>query len=428
MLNRRQALAVGIAALAVGKNVVGVASAGEAESKPGPRDPAEGYTPVTTPNGATLPWKRVDGCKVFHLIAQPVRHEFAPGLVAECWGYNGRTPGPTIEAVEGDRCRFYVTNRLAEPTTIHWHGLRVPNGMDGVNGLTQQAIPPGSTFRYEFTLCQHGTFMYHPHVDEMTQQGLGMMGMFIIHPRENTARVDRDFALMLSEWRIDPGTSRPDPTEMMDFNILTLNSKVYPATEPLVCKLGDRVRIRLGNLSAMDHHPIHLHGFDPVVVQADGGDVPPAARVAGNTVLVPAGSLRTWEFVADAAGDWPMHCHMTHHTMNQMGHGLPNLIGLNADGINGRVRSLVPGYMTMGVNGMGEMTDMRMGAPVNSIPMLGGVGQFGAIDMGGMFTVVKVREGITTYDDPGDYHFPPGTVASEASAADMKRDGIDPGA
>src|SRR5215471_18324123 len=103
--------------------------------------------------------KVVDGVKIFHLIAEPIRHEFAPGLVGDCWGYNGTTPGPTIEVVEGDRVRIYVTNRLPEPTSVHWHGLLLPNGMDGVSGLTQKPIAPGQTFKYEFTLRQHGTQM-----------------------------------------------------------------------------------------------------------------------------------------------------------------------------------------------------------------------------------------------------------------------------
>jgi FtsP/CotA-like multicopper oxidase with cupredoxin domain len=416
----------GAAALATGSILLGANASGAETGDVTANDPSAPYTPVTTPNGSTLPWKMIDGVKVFHLIAEPVQHEFAPGLVCQCWGYNGQTPGPTIEAVEGDRVRIYVTNRLPAPTTVHWHGLRLVNGMDGVNGLTQPSIPPGSTFKYEFPLKQNGSFMYHPHTDEMTQQGLGMMGMFVIHPRQSAGpKIDRDFAIMLSEWRIDPGTTRPDPTEMTDFNILTMNSKVYPATAPLVCKLGDRVRIRFGNLGAMDHHPIHLHGFDPVLIESDGGAIPPAVQQAGNTVLVPVGALRTWEFVADEAGDWPMHCHMTHHTMNQMGHGMPNLLGLNDKGLDAKVSAVVPGYMSMGTAGMGDMADMRMGIPSNSIPMLGGKGQFGTIDMGGMFTVVKVREGITTYDDPGDYQFPPGTVSAEATKDDLARDGIE---
>lgn len=141
------------------------------------------HTPVRTLNGWTLPYKMKGGVKEFHLVAEEVDHEFAPGSTAKCWGYNGSTPGPTIEAVEGDRVRFLVTNRLKEHTTIHWHGLLLPSGMDGVGGLNQPQIQPGETFAYEFTLQQHGTHMYHPHADEMTQMAVGMMGMFIIHPK-----------------------------------------------------------------------------------------------------------------------------------------------------------------------------------------------------------------------------------------------------
>jgi FtsP/CotA-like multicopper oxidase with cupredoxin domain len=144
--------------------------------------PTSGHVAVVTPNGSTLPLRLVDGVKVGHLVAEIVNHEFAPGLRAECWGWNGSTPGPTIECVEGDRLRLYVSNRLPEPTTVHWHGLVLPNGMDGVSGLTQRAIPPGETYVYEFTVRYPGTFMYHPHYDEMTQIALGMVGMFVVNP------------------------------------------------------------------------------------------------------------------------------------------------------------------------------------------------------------------------------------------------------
>jgi FtsP/CotA-like multicopper oxidase with cupredoxin domain len=391
-----------------------------------PGEPLRDYTPVYTPNGVTLPYKVVDGVKVMHLVAEEFEHEFAPGLVAYCWGYNGRTPGPTIEAVEGDRLRIYVTNRLPEPTTVHWHGIRIINGMDGVNGLTQEAIPSNGTFRYEFVVPEPGTFMYHPHFDEMTQQAMGMMGMFIVHPRQRQKNPpDRDYVIMLSEWRIDPGARRPMTTEMLEFNVLTMNSKAYPGTQSLVAKLGEKVRIRLGNLGAMDHHPIHLHGFQMTLVETDGGIVQESARFAANTVLVPVGSTRAVDFIADNPGDWPIHCHMTHHVMNQMGHIVPNLIGVDASALNKAVQPLLPGYMTMGTTGMGDMTDMGMAVPKNSIPMLGGKGQFGTIDMGGMFTLVKVREEITGFDDPGDYKFPPGTVSVAATASELRRDKID---
>lgn len=381
---------------------------------------------VVTPNGSTLPLRLVNGVKVGHLVAGPVSHTFAPGLEVDCWGYNGGTPGPTIEATEGDRLRLYVTNRLPEPTSIHWHGIFLPNGMDGFCGLTQKPIQPGETYRYEFRLRQSGTFMYHPHYDDMTQTAMGMAGMIVVHPKQPVgAPVDRDFVLMTHEWKVEAGTRRPDPLAMNDFNLLTFNSKAYPGTAPLVVGLGDRVRIRLGNLSAMDHHSVHLHGFAWKVTGTDGGQIPAAGQWPETTVLVPVGSVRTVEFVADAPGDWAMHCHMTHHGMNQMGHAKPSLLGADARRLDKAVGDLVPGYMTMGQSGMGEMAKMGMPVPTNSIPMVGREGPFGYIDMGGMFTLLKVRERPELEDGSGWYQHPPGTVADRVTAAEMAADGVE---
>ena len=381
---------------------------------------------VVTPNGVSLPFRVVEGVKVSHLVAEPLDHEFAPGLRGECWGYNGRTSGPTIEAAEGDRVRIYVTNRLPEPTTVHWHGVILPNGMDGVGGLNQPYIRPGETFRYEFTFLHPGTYMYHPHVDEMTQMGLGLMGMLVIHERNPQNRVDRDFAIMLSEWFVPTGTRRPDPREMTDFNVLTMNSKAFPGIDPLVVRTGERVRIRFGNLSAMDNHPIHLHGYSFMITGTDGGRIAETAQWPETTVLVPVGSTRDIEFVADAPGDWALHCHFTHHIMNQMGHEGPNVLGLDPGNLDSRIRPLLPGYMTMGQSGMSGMSRMGMPVPDNSIPMKATPGKYDDIDMGGMFTVLKVRDDITSYEDPGWYETPQGTLAREASAEELAEDGIDP--
>lgn len=391
-----------------------------------PGRPGRDYRPVVVPNGGKLPFKIVDGVKVFHMTVEELEHEFAPGLKATCWGYGGRVNGTVIEAVEGERVRIYVTNKLKAPTSVHWHGLYLPNGMDGVSGLTQRPIPPGETFKYEWTLRQHGTFMFHSHYDTMTQEGMGLTGMFIIHPRNPTDDdlVDRDFALLLSEYRIDAGTSRPNPNEMTDFNILTINGRCFPGTDPLVAKKDDRVRIRIGNLSAMDHHPIHLHGYRFKVTATDGERIPLQAQWPETTVLVAVGQTREVELIADAPGDWAMHCHMTHHIMNQMGHDFPNMVGVDAGGLDRRVRSLLPGYMTMGQTGMGEMAHMRMPVPENSIPMAPAQLAFSKSTVGGMFTVFKVRENITSYEDPGWYDHPEGTVATVASADDLARDGI----
>ncbi|MBL9014611.1 MAG: copper oxidase [Myxococcales bacterium] len=382
----------------------------------------ESYTPVVMPNGRTLPFEQKNGWKIFHLVAEPVTHEIAPGLTIEAWGYNGGTPGPLIECVEGDKVRIYVTNKLPEPTTVHWHGMLVPAGMDGVAGLTQKAIPVGETYKYELTMTEAGTFMYHPHFDEMVQIALGMVGMIVVHPRRPEARRVRDYALMAHEWLIPIGAKRPDPLAMSDFNVLTFNHKAFPGTEPLVAEQGDLVRIRIGNLGPMDHHPIHLHGYHFDVTATDAGPIPKSARWPENTVLVPVGGVRVIELRADNLGDWALHCHMTHHVMNQMGHDVPNLIGANTRGLDARVGRIVPGYMTMGSTGMGDMHEMDL--PDNSISMLGGQGPFGLIDMGGMFTILKVRKQLSGDKDPGWYEHPAGTVAGKASADELARDGI----
>jgi FtsP/CotA-like multicopper oxidase with cupredoxin domain len=434
-LTRRTLLGSGLVAGAslAASHVAGAPAAAApapATPPPAPAPPPPGSaTPghrLVVPNGARLPWTLRRGVKVYHLRAEPVHHEIAPGLAIEAWGYNGVTPGPVLEAIAGDRVRIYVTNKLSEPTSIHWHGVLVPYGMDGVAGLTQEAIAPGKTFRYEFTFDRPGTFMYHPHADEMTQIALGMMGMIVVHPRAAEPRRVRDYALMAHEWKIAIGTRRPDPLAMNDFNVLTFNGKAFPATAPLVAEVGDLVRIRLANLGPMDHHPIHLHGHAFELVATDGGAVAPSARLPETTVLVPVGTTRTVEFVARAAGDWPLHCHMTHHAMNQMGHDAANLIGADTHGLDAQLRHVVPGTMVMGQDGMGEMATMRMTQPNNSIAMLGGQGPHGIIDMGGMFTLVKIRDRLTGEGDPGWYEPPRNDAALEATDDELARDGITP--
>ena len=188
--------------------------------------------------------------------------------------------------------------------------------MDGVPGISQDPIPPGGTFVYEFTLHQHGTFFYHSHM--AMQEMMGMIGLFIMHPQEprTTPRVDRDFGLILQEWAILPNNTVPN-TLAMEFNWLTINGKAGPATTPMLVKLGERVRIRLVNL-AMDHHPIHLHGNTFYMTGTEAGRVPRAAWHPGNTVLVGVAQARDIEFDAKYPGDWMLHCHLPHHMMNQM--------------------------------------------------------------------------------------------------------------
>jgi len=382
---------------------------------------SQGYLPVRTLNGWTLPYKLKNGVKEFHLVAEEFEHEFAPGCKAKVWGYNGTTPGPTIEVVEGDRVRLLVTNRLKEHTTMHWHGFILPSGMDGVGGLSQPHIQPGETFAYEFTIRQHGTHMYHPHADEMVQMALGMMGMFIMHPRNGDAvRVDRDYCFLLHNWALHPGTYRPDPSIMQQFDLWTFNSKVFPAIETIVARTGERVRLRVGNLS-MWNHPIHVHGVEYFVTGSDGGRWRQEQWRREVTEIVAVGQTRDIEFVA-VPGDWALHCHMSHHTMNSMGHEIPNNVGVDQAGLQEQIREMLPGYMAMGEKGMAEHQDhTQMGhvnGPENTLPMMSGKGPFGNIEMGGMFTVVKVRDDLARndYRDPGWYKNPPGTVAKRVSS------------
>ncbi len=429
--NRRQFLAgsafAGLAAGLPTRPARSIDLAAGASLPPG--QPGADYLPVEAPDLPKLPWRIVDGRKVFHLVAEEVEHEFAPGMKSRCWGYNGRVHGPVIEAVEGDHVRIYVTNRLDVATSVHWHGILLPNGMDGVAGLTQRNIEPGETFLYEFTLRQHGTFMYHSHHDEMTQMAMGMMGMFVVHPRTPpTDAPERDFVYLIGTWALEPGSYRVDPNEMSDFNVLTLNGKVFPATSPMVVRTGQRVRIRIGNLSAMDHHPMHIHGHKFAVVATDGGEVPASARHPETTVLVPTGSTRTVDFVADAPGDWAFHCHMTHHVMTQMGHGIPNLVGVDPGAFDEQLLAAVPEYAALGQEALhGDMAAGDPTMPPNSLPMMGGPGGFGYITMGGMFTVLKVRDSLQDFADPGWYVHPPGTVADVAPPELLAADGIELG-
>jgi manganese oxidase len=379
-------------------------------------DAGQDYQPVVTLNGWTLPWRRNGEWKEFHLVAEPVVRELAPGMKAHLWGYNGQSPGPTLEAVEGDKVRVFVTNKLPEHTTVHWHGMLLPSGMDGVGGLTQPHIDPGKTFVYEFELKESGTFMYHPHADEMVQMAMGMMGMVIVHPRDpKFMRVDRDFVFLLGAFRIDPGSYVPKVAEMTEFNLWTFNSRVFPGIDHLAVRKGDRVRVRIGNLT-MTNHPIHMHGHHFAVTCTDGGWVPESARWPEATIDVPVGAVRAFDFQADYAGDWALHCHKSHHTMNAMGHDLNTYIGVDLGEARRKIARVVGGdYHPMGARGMAEMGAMEMPAPDNTLPMMTGFGQFGPIEMGGMFTVVKVREGLAAndYGDPGWFQHPGGSVAYE---------------
>ena len=333
-------------------------------------DESSAPVPIATPDLPALRPRLIDadGVKEFHLVAEPVKREFLPGRTIDCWGFNGTMPGPTIEVTQGDRVRLVVENRLPELFTMHWHGFEIPIEMDGVPGLTQDPIAPGETFAYEFTLHQHGTFFYHSHM--AMQEMMGMIGLFIMHPREAyRPRVQRDFGLIFQEWAVLPNTTVPNTMEM-DFNWFTINGRAGPATTPLLVRQGERVRIRMVNMG-MDHHPVHLHGHTFRTVATEAGRIPEPAWQPGNTVLLGVAQARDVEFEATQLGDWVLHCHLPHHMMNQMVSMVGPLQmrhGTSADAPR------VPGFpqdMFMAIDGMVSKPETRGLRPTWSGGMMG---------------------------------------------------------
>jgi len=325
------------------------------------RSPTEPPIAVTMPDLEKLPWKLKNGVKEFHLTAQHVRREMLPGQWFDLWGYNGSTPGPLIEAVEGDRVRIVVHNQLPESTTVHWHGLELPVAMDGVEGLTQDPIPPGGTFNYEFDLHQNGTFFYHSH--GAMQEVMGMSGLFVIHPRAAYEPVvDHDFGLIVQEFAVLPQSTIPNSISE-EFNFFTINGRSGPFVTPLVVRLGSRVRIRFMNLSAMDHHPMHLHGHTFWVTGTEGGRVPDTAWIPTNNVLVGVGQSRDVEFIANNPGDWMLHCHIPHHMMNHMVSMVGPMAGMSGEGDGRHEAGVIPKMLG------GELASGELGAGLE--PSLG---------------------------------------------------------
>lgn len=274
-----------------------------------------------------LPFEMDGAVKVFRLTAEPVTLQWpdmSDGMgmnqrPIHVWGYNKSSPGPTLEATEGDRVRIIFTNNLTESTTIHWHGLHIPLEMDGVPGFSQPPVEPGQTFVYEFDLVQSGTYFYHSHVMQAKQIGLGLMGFFVVHPKNppDWYFVDHDYLFFLHTWKINPGSPLPDAMEMSEFNYFTMNGQPGPQIPPMTAALGEKVRMRVGNLSMLAH-PIHLHGHTFRVTEMGAGFLPPSQHMPMNTVNVSAAEIRTFDWVAERLGKWLFHCHFSHHTMNDM--------------------------------------------------------------------------------------------------------------
>ena len=283
---------------------------------PGLRKSGLEPVPFEAPDLTKLPYKMVNGWKEFHLIAEPVVRELLPGKHMNLYGYNGSMPGPVIEAFQGDKVRVVVHNNLPEPTTVHWHGFELPVQMDGVQGVTQDPIMPGKQFVYEFHLHQVGTFFYHSHIP--MQEAMGMVGWFIIHPRVAfDPPVDRDFGLIFQNFQIREANTISD-SWAMDWNWHTINGRSGPYTTPLVCKHGERVRIRIMDFSPQQHHPVHIHGHTFWITGHEGARIPQQAWIPRNNSLIAVAQATDFEFIAFNPGDWLLHCHMVHHMMNHM--------------------------------------------------------------------------------------------------------------
>lgn len=281
---------------------------------------------VITPDLPNLPCVERNGVKYFELIAQPVKQEILPGLFINAWGYNGSVPGPTILVYPGDYVNIRVINQLPEATSVHWHGLDVPNNMDGVPEMEPTPrIEPGEYFDYHFRITNPpGSHMYHAHLNTPRQDMMGLCGAFIILNNKQNETVNRDYFLMLQEFtvpglrvgEVTPGTYDID-TMSHDFNFFTINGRCYPYVTPLTVQKCDCVRVRFGNI-VHDAHPMHLHGHQFFVSASDGNCIPIQNRLLKNTILVASGETWDIEFKANNPGIWPFHCHIPHHSSNNM--------------------------------------------------------------------------------------------------------------
>ncbi len=279
-----------------------------------------------------------EGVKVFELSASVIRWNILPDEQVMAYAFNQQIPGPRVQIVEGDRVRFVVGNELPEPTSVHWHGLILPNAMDGAATITQPPIPPGGTYVYEFTAQQSGTFFYHSHYEPDRQQGLGLYGALIIEPRDRATVPDYDveYTIQLQEWLEREGYTFPAmPMEGALPNYFTINGKSYPSTEVIPMRLGQTLLLRFIGSHNNFIHPMHIHGGPFRVVAVDGNEVTPTARLDLDTVNVGPGQRYDVVWTAREPGDWLIHCHIPHHTTNnnvevQGGGGLFTIIRVTA--------------------------------------------------------------------------------------------------
>jgi FtsP/CotA-like multicopper oxidase with cupredoxin domain len=299
------------------------------------------YTARSDARGDRLLEPRLDrGVKVFDLDVSVIEWNILHDKQVMAYAFNRQVPGPRIRITEGDRVRINVTNNLPDKTSVHWHGLILPNAMDGVGDVTQAPIQPGDTFTYEFTAAQRGTYFYHSHTEADRQQALGMYGALIIEPKDPAVDAaydyNADYVIQLQEWTAKGGYTFPSmPMEGALPNFFTINGKAYPDTETIHARVGDRIRIRFIGSSSAFIHPMHIHGGPFTVVETDGQPIPPAAQYEKDTINVAPGERYDVIWTARRPGKWLLHCHILHHTTNNNveedgGGGLTTIIDVKA--------------------------------------------------------------------------------------------------
>jgi FtsP/CotA-like multicopper oxidase with cupredoxin domain len=257
--------------------------------------------------------------KVFELETSVIRWNILPNVQVEAYSFNSQIPGPRIRVTEGDRVRIHVRNNLPETTTVHWHGLILPNQMDGPAEITQEPIPSGGEYTYEFTTQQSGTYFYHTHDHADRQQALGLYGGLIIDPKATPTEphADKEYVIQLQEWLQREGLTYP--AMLMEGalpNYFTINGKSYPSTETVKMKVGETIKLRFIGSNNNFVHPMHVHGGPFTVVALDGQTLKESARYEADTVNVGPGQRYDVIWPARRPGKWLVHCHIPHHTTN----------------------------------------------------------------------------------------------------------------
>ncbi|WP_298868065.1 DUF4396 domain-containing protein [uncultured Microbacterium sp.] len=284
-----------------------------------PRDVTSAYDVDTRGDEVLEPSRIEDGVKIYELTVSLIRWEILPGVAVDAYAYNGQVPGPRLNFTQGDRIRIDVTNKLDETTTVHWHGLDVPNEMDGPAGITQDPIQPGATYSYEYTVKQWGTFFYHSHDHADRQQALGLYGALIIDPADPSQQpaADHDYTIQLQEWLNREGLTYPAmPMEGGMPNYFTINGKAYPATETIDMKIGETLKVRFIGSNTVGIHPMHIHGGPFTVVARDGEALAEDQQFKADTINIGPGQRYDVIWEALEPGKWLIHCHINHHTTN----------------------------------------------------------------------------------------------------------------